>query len=36
MKQMEEEIIEAKKIVNESFNFNRNPKIIELNKFTPY
>ena len=36
MKQMEEEIIEAKKIVNESFTFNRNPKILELSKFTPY
>ena len=33
---MEEEIIDAKKIVNESFAFNNNPEIIELSKFTPF
>ena len=36
MKEMEEEIIKAKQIVNESFVFDRNPKILELSKFTPY
>ncbi len=36
MKEMEEEIIKAKEIINNSFNFNRNPKIIELKEFTPY
>ena len=36
MKEMEEEIIKAKEIINNSFNFNHNPKIIELSKFTPY
>ena len=36
MKEMEEEIIKAKQIVNLSFVFDRNPKILELSKFTPY
>ncbi len=36
MKNMDEEIIKAKNVVNNSFNFNNNPKIIELNEFTPY
>ena len=36
MKEMEEEIVKAKQIVNESFVFDRNPKILELSKFTPY
>ena len=36
MKEMEEEIINAKEIINNSFNFNHNPKIIELKEFTPY
>ena len=36
MKDMEEGMIKAKEIINNSFNFNRNPKIIELSEFTPY
>lgn len=36
MKQMADEIIKAKQIVNESFVFDRNPKILELSQFTPY
>jgi uncharacterized UPF0160 family protein len=36
MKEMEEEVTKAKQIVNESFVFNKNPKILELSKFTPY
>jgi len=35
-KEMEDEIIKAKDIVNESFIFNSNPKIIELSEFTPH
>lgn len=36
MKLMADEIIKAKQIVNESFVFDRNPKILELSQFTPY
>ena len=36
MKEMEEEVIKAKEIINNSFKFNHNPKIIELSEFTPY
>jgi uncharacterized UPF0160 family protein len=35
-KDMEDEIIKAKDIVNESFIFNGNPRIIELSEFTPH
>ena len=36
MKDMEEGMIKAKDIINNSFIFNHNPKIIELSEFTPY
>ena len=36
MKEMEEGMIKAKEIINNSFSFNHNPKIIELSEFTPY
>jgi uncharacterized UPF0160 family protein len=36
MKDMEEGMIKAKDIINSSFSFNHNPKIIELSEFTPY
>lgn len=36
MKNMEEELIEAQDIVNNSFHFDSNPKIIELETFTPH
>ncbi|MGJ0303604.1 MYG1 family protein [Aliarcobacter cryaerophilus] len=36
MKEMEDEIKEAKQIVNNSFTFNNNSKVIQLSEFTPY
>jgi uncharacterized UPF0160 family protein len=36
MKQAKEDLDDAKYIVNNSYNFNRNPKIIELDEFTPH
>jgi len=36
MKEMEDEKLLAKDIVNNSFIFNKNPKILELSEFTPH
>ena len=36
MKEMDEEIIKAKQIIANSFNFYNNPEILELSEFTPY
>ncbi|MGJ0300635.1 MYG1 family protein [Aliarcobacter cryaerophilus] len=36
MKQNEDDVIKAKEIVNNSYIFNGNPKIIELDEFTPH
>ena len=36
LKNMQEDLINAKKIVKNSFNFDSNPNIIELEEFTPH
>lgn len=36
LKESKDQLDDAKDIVNNSYNFNRNPKIIELDEFTPH
>lgn len=36
MKDIQDEVKKAKSIVNNSYNFNSNPKVIELDMFTPH